>query len=119
MRETRGALIVNVSSVSAFTGSGSSIAYCAAKAALINLYNIGGKQLVLRMIDRFIESAPERVEAARLHANRNDLRSQPPCLTLHDRIAHAGGHRRELTGVIARHDGIDRVPQRSRCRKAR
>ena len=45
------------------------------KAALINLYNIGGKELVLRMIDRFIESAPERVSAARLQANRNDLRS--------------------------------------------
>jgi 3-oxoacyl-[acyl-carrier protein] reductase len=34
MRETGSAVIVNISSVSAFTGSGSSIAYCAAKAAL-------------------------------------------------------------------------------------
>jgi 3-oxoacyl-[acyl-carrier protein] reductase len=34
MRETGDAVIVNVSSISAFTGSGSSIAYCAAKAAL-------------------------------------------------------------------------------------
>ncbi|MGH6924924.1 MAG: SDR family NAD(P)-dependent oxidoreductase [Propylenella sp.] len=34
MRETGNAVIVNISSISAFTGSGSSIAYCAAKAAL-------------------------------------------------------------------------------------
>lgn len=34
MRETGAAVIVNISSISAFTGSGSSIAYCAAKAAL-------------------------------------------------------------------------------------
>lgn len=34
MRRTGNALIVNVSSISAFTGSGSNIAYCASKAAL-------------------------------------------------------------------------------------
>lgn len=34
MRETGAGVIVNISSISAFTGSGSSIAYCAAKAAL-------------------------------------------------------------------------------------
>jgi 3-oxoacyl-[acyl-carrier protein] reductase len=34
MGETGDAVIVNISSISAFTGSGSSIAYCAAKAAL-------------------------------------------------------------------------------------
>lgn len=37
MKETGDAVIVNVSSVSAFTGSGSSIAYVAAKAALDNV----------------------------------------------------------------------------------
>jgi 3-oxoacyl-[acyl-carrier protein] reductase len=34
MRETGDAVVVNVSSISGFTGSGSSIAYCAAKSAL-------------------------------------------------------------------------------------
>lgn len=37
MKETGDAVIVNVSSVSAFTGSGSSIAYVAAKAAIDNM----------------------------------------------------------------------------------
>ena len=32
--ESRSAVVINVSSVSAFTGSGSNIAYCAAKAAI-------------------------------------------------------------------------------------
>jgi HPt (histidine-containing phosphotransfer) domain-containing protein len=45
------------------------------KAALINLYNIGGKELVLRMMDRFIQSTPERLETARLRAGEKDLRS--------------------------------------------
>lgn len=37
MKATGEAVIVNISSISAFTGSGSSIAYCAAKAGLDNL----------------------------------------------------------------------------------
>jgi 3-oxoacyl-[acyl-carrier protein] reductase len=37
MRETGDAVVVNVSSISGFTGSGSSIAYCAAKGALDTL----------------------------------------------------------------------------------
>lgn len=49
MRETGDAVIVNVSSISAFTGSGSSIAYCAAKAALdtmsISLARVLGPQI--------------------------------------------------------------------------
>jgi 3-oxoacyl-[acyl-carrier protein] reductase len=37
LRESDGALVVSVSSVSGFTGSGSNLAYCAAKAALDTL----------------------------------------------------------------------------------
>ena len=45
------------------------------KSALLNLYNIGGKELVLRMMDRFLQNTPERLEAARLHVGHKDLRA--------------------------------------------
>ena len=45
------------------------------KAALLNLYNIGGKEMVLRLIDRFLQSTPERMETARRQAVANDFRS--------------------------------------------
>ena len=49
LRESEGGVIVNVSSIAAFTGLGSSIAYCAAKAALdvitISLGRVLGPQI--------------------------------------------------------------------------
>jgi HPt (histidine-containing phosphotransfer) domain-containing protein len=74
------------------------------KAALINLYNIGGKELVARMIDRFVESAPERVSSARLHANRNDLR------TLH-LIAHSLKASAGNVGVDRFRDLVERLEE--------
>ena len=35
------------------------------KTALVNLYNIGGKDFLLRMIDNFITQAPKRIDTAR------------------------------------------------------
>ncbi len=45
------------------------------KAALINLYNIGGKELVVRLIDRFVQATPSRLETAQSCAARQDWRA--------------------------------------------
>lgn len=60
LRRGGGGLVVNVSSVSAFTGSGSNIAYCAAKAALdtmtVSLARAFGPQV------RFLSVSPAAVD---------------------------------------------------------
>jgi hypothetical protein len=33
------------------------------KTALVNLYNIGGKEFLLRMIDNFVAQAPKRIQS--------------------------------------------------------
>ncbi len=45
LRATRDGIVVNVSSISGFTGSGSSVAYCAAKGALDNMTRALGRAL--------------------------------------------------------------------------
>jgi 3-oxoacyl-[acyl-carrier protein] reductase len=45
LRATRDGVVVNVSSISGFTGSGSSVAYCAAKGALDNMTRALGRAL--------------------------------------------------------------------------
>ena len=45
------------------------------KTALVNLYNIGGKDFLLRMIDNFINQAPKRIETARKSLETADLKS--------------------------------------------
>ncbi len=42
--------------------------------ALVNLYNIGGKDLVLRMIDGFLANTPERLSAAKISLDALDAR---------------------------------------------
>lgn len=45
------------------------------KTALVNLYNIGGKDFLLRMIDNFINQAPKRIETARKSLETGDLKA--------------------------------------------
>ncbi len=45
------------------------------KAALVNLYNIGGKEFLLKMIDNFISQAPTRVQSARKNLEGSDLKA--------------------------------------------
>jgi HPt (histidine-containing phosphotransfer) domain-containing protein len=45
------------------------------KSALVNLYNIGGKDFLLRMIDNFIAHAPKRIESARASLQIPDLKA--------------------------------------------
>ncbi len=45
------------------------------KTALVNLYNIGGKDFLLRMIDNFISQAPKRIDTARKSLETGDLKS--------------------------------------------
>lgn len=45
------------------------------KTALVNLYNIGGKDFLLRMIDNFISQAPKRIQTARASLETSDLKS--------------------------------------------
>lgn len=45
------------------------------KSALVNLYNIGGKDFLLRMIDNFIAQSPKRVESARANLKGPDLKA--------------------------------------------
>ena len=45
------------------------------KTALVNLYNIGGKDFLLRMIDNFITQAPKRIQSTRKSLETGDLKS--------------------------------------------
>lgn len=45
------------------------------KSALVNLYNIGGKDFLLRMIDNFMSQAPKRIESARASLEKSDLKA--------------------------------------------
>lgn len=45
------------------------------KSALVNLYNIGGKDFLLRMIDNFMAQAPKRIESARASLEKSDLKA--------------------------------------------
>jgi HPt (histidine-containing phosphotransfer) domain-containing protein len=45
------------------------------KSALVNLYNIGGKEFLLRMIDNFTAQSPKRIESARASLEKSDLKS--------------------------------------------
>lgn len=45
------------------------------KTALVNLYNIGGKDFLLRMIDNFIVQAPKRLQSTRKSLETGDLKS--------------------------------------------
>lgn len=45
------------------------------KAALVNLYNIGGKDFLHKMMDNFMSQAPVRVQSARTNLATSDLKS--------------------------------------------
>jgi HPt (histidine-containing phosphotransfer) domain-containing protein len=45
------------------------------KTALVNLYNIGGKEFLLRMIDNFVAQAPKRIQSSRTSLETGDLKS--------------------------------------------
>jgi HPt (histidine-containing phosphotransfer) domain-containing protein len=45
------------------------------KSALVNLYNIGGKDFLLRMIDNFLANTPARILAARGHLQKKDWKA--------------------------------------------
>jgi HPt (histidine-containing phosphotransfer) domain-containing protein len=45
------------------------------KSALVNLYNIGGKEFLLRMIDSFLANTPVRIRAAHDHIKRKDWKA--------------------------------------------
>lgn len=45
------------------------------KSALVNLYNIGGKDFLLRMIDNFLNQAPKRILSSRKSLETGDLKS--------------------------------------------
>lgn len=45
------------------------------KSALVNLYNIGGKDFLLRMIDNFVAQSPKRIDSARKSLESGDLKA--------------------------------------------
>lgn len=45
------------------------------KTALVNLYNIGGKDFLLRMIDNFLAQSPTRLESARKNLASGDFKA--------------------------------------------
>lgn len=45
------------------------------KSALVNLYNIGGKEFLLRMMDNFMVQAPKRIESMRASLQSSDLKA--------------------------------------------
>lgn len=45
------------------------------KSALVNLYNIGGKEFLLRMIDNFLTNTPNRIRAAQNHLKHRDWKA--------------------------------------------
>lgn len=45
------------------------------KSALVNLYNIGGKDFLLKMIDNFMAQSPVRVQSARKNLEAADLKA--------------------------------------------
>lgn len=45
------------------------------KTALVNLYNIGGKDFLLRMIDNFLAQTPTRLQSARKNLAAGDLKA--------------------------------------------
>ncbi len=45
------------------------------KTALVNLYNIGGKDFLLRMIDNFLAQSPTRLENARKNLASGDMKA--------------------------------------------
>jgi HPt (histidine-containing phosphotransfer) domain-containing protein len=45
------------------------------KTALVNLYNIGGKDFLLRMIDNYLAQSPTRLESARRNYASGDLKA--------------------------------------------
>lgn len=45
------------------------------KGALVNLYNIGGKDFLLKMIDNFVAQSPTRVQSARKNLEASDLKA--------------------------------------------
>jgi HPt (histidine-containing phosphotransfer) domain-containing protein len=45
------------------------------KSALVNLYNIGGKDFLLRMIDNFMAQSPKRIETARASLQSADMKA--------------------------------------------
>jgi HPt (histidine-containing phosphotransfer) domain-containing protein len=45
------------------------------KTALVNLYNIGGKDFLLKMIDNFIAQSPNRIKSAQASLAAADLKA--------------------------------------------
>lgn len=45
------------------------------KTALVNLYNIGGKDFLLRMIDNYLTQSPQRIQNARKNLASGDLKA--------------------------------------------
>jgi HPt (histidine-containing phosphotransfer) domain-containing protein len=45
------------------------------KTALVNLYNIGGKDFLLKMIDNFIAQSPNRIKSANASLASGDLKA--------------------------------------------
>ena len=45
------------------------------KSALVNLYNIGGKDFLLRMIDNFMAQSPKRIESGRASLEIGDMKA--------------------------------------------
>jgi HPt (histidine-containing phosphotransfer) domain-containing protein len=45
------------------------------KTALVNLYNIGGKDFLLKMIDNYLLQSPKRIQTARANLETGDLKS--------------------------------------------
>ncbi len=45
------------------------------KSALVNLYNIGGREFLLRMIDSFLTNTPQRIRSAQEHLKRRDWKA--------------------------------------------
>ncbi len=49
-------------------------AKCLDKNALVELYRIGGKEFLLRMIDGFLTNAPQKLASSKKSLERKDLR---------------------------------------------
>jgi histidine phosphotransfer protein HptB len=45
------------------------------KSALVNLYNIGGKDFLLKMIDNFVTQSPKRITSTRKSLETGDLKA--------------------------------------------
>jgi HPt (histidine-containing phosphotransfer) domain-containing protein len=87
------------------------------KTALVNLYNIGGKDFLLKMIDGFLLKAPERLQSARTNLGSGDVKSihliahslKASCANLGAVKVHEVAERLEEASILGLKDNISDI----------